>query len=44
MNQNKITIGTIPAIVWGRESDKVWLCVHGKMSSKEAFAELAAIA
>ena len=34
----------IPAIIWGEKSDKVWLCVHGKMSSKEAFESLAEIA
>lgn len=44
MTQKRIHIGGIPAIVWGKESDKVWLCVHGKMSSKEAFGELAQIA
>lgn len=44
MKKKYITVGGIPAIVWGEKSDKVWLCVHGKMSSKEAFAELAEIA
>lgn len=33
---NKIKINNIPAIVWGEKSDKVYLCVHGKMSSKES--------
>lgn len=44
MIQNRIEIQHIPAIVWGNASDKVWLCVHGKQSSKEAFEELASIA
>lgn len=44
MKQERIQIGHIPALVWGEPSGRVWLCVHGKMSSKDAFAELAAIA
>ena len=44
MNTEYIKINGIPAIVWGEMSDKVWLCVHGKMSSKEAFESLAEIA
>lgn len=40
----KIEIEGIPAVVWGEKSEKVWLCVHGKMASKEAFGELAEIA
>ncbi len=41
----KLNICNIPAIVWGEKSDKVYLFVHGKMSSKEsaeAFAQIAA--
>ena len=26
----------IPALIWGEPSDRVCLCVHGKMSCKEA--------
>lgn len=44
MIQQRIEIAGIPAIIWGGESDKVWLCVHGKMSSKEEFSRFAAIA
>lgn len=44
MIRNRIDIEGIPAIVWGKPADKVWLCVHGKMSSKEAFETLAEIA
>ena len=44
MDLNKIKIGNIPVIVWGEKSEKVYLFVHGKMSSKESaerFAEIA---
>lgn len=40
----KIKINNIPAIVWGEKSDKVYLFVHGKMSSKEAAEVFAKIA
>jgi len=36
MITRRITVEGIPAIIWGERSDKVYLCVHGKMSSKEA--------
>lgn len=45
MTMQRLKIHNIPAIVWGEKSDKVYLMVHGKMSSKEAaedFAKLAA--
>lgn len=44
MTVNKIKISNIPSIVWGKKADKVYLFVHGKMSSKESaevFAEIA---
>lgn len=44
MIRNKTRINGIPVIVWGKNSDKVYLFVHGKMFSKEAaeaFAEIA---
>jgi len=41
---NRIEIAGIPALVWGAESEKVYLCVHGKMGSKEAAQGLAEIA
>ena len=44
MKTERISINGIPAIVWGEPSDKVWLCVHGKMSSKESAEGLAQIA
>lgn len=44
MITKKIRINNIPAIIWGEKSDKVYLFVHGKMSSKEAAEEVAKIA
>ena len=44
MKKNKIKINHIPALVWGEKSDKVYLCVHGKMSSKESAEGIANIA
>lgn len=44
INTRKIEIENIPAIVWGKPSDKIYIFVHGKMSSKESahgFAEIA---
>ena len=41
---NKIRISNIPTVVWGEKSDKAYIYVHGKMSSKESavmFAEIA---
>ena len=44
MKTTKIKINNIPAIIWGEELDKVYLFVHGKMSSKEAAEQFAGIA
>lgn len=44
MQTEKVRIGGIPAVVWGEKSDRVWLCVHGKMSDKESAEGLARIA
>ena len=44
MKKTRIEIGNIPTLVWGEKSDKVYLCVHGKMSSKEAAEGIARIA
>jgi len=44
MKKTRIEIENIPALVWGERSDKVYLCVHGKMSSKESAEEIAGIA
>lgn len=43
MIANRVDIGGIPALIWGESSDKVYLCVHGKMSSKEAAEGIARI-
>ena len=39
-----IKINNIPAIIWGEKSDKVYIHVHGKMSSKEYAENFARIA
>ena len=42
--RERINIGGIPAILWGKPSKKVYIYVHGKMSRKEyaeSFAETA---
>lgn len=44
MKRERIQIQGIPALVWGDPSGKVWLCVHGKLSSKESAEGLAKIA
>ena len=44
MITKKIRINNIPAIIWGQQSDKAYLFVHGKMSSKEAAEDFAKIA
>lgn len=44
MISEKIKINNIPAIVWGEKSNKVYLYVHGKMSSKESAEFFAKIA
>lgn len=37
-------IGGIPALIYGEKADRVWLCVHGKMSSKESAEGIARLA
>lgn len=44
MNRERIEIAGIPALVWGEPSEKVYLCVHGKMASKESAEGIARIA
>jgi len=44
MKKIRMEINHIPALVWGEKSDKVYLCVHGKMSSKESAEGIAKIA
>ncbi len=44
MIKEKIYIESIPAIVWGEKSSKVYIFVHGKMSKKEDAEDFAAIA
>lgn len=45
MFKQTVAIKSIPAIIWGAPSDRVYLFVHGKMSQKEeaqGFADIAA--
>lgn len=44
MKNQRMDISNIPAIIWGEESDKVYVFVHGKMSCKEAANDFAMIA
>ena len=44
MKQERIMVRGIPALVWGEPSERVYLHVHGKMSSKESAEGLAALA
>lgn len=44
MKNEKFNIGTIPAIIWGEPSERIFIHVHGKMSRKEYAESFAAIA
>ena len=44
MTQQKILIDRIPAILWGKSSEKLYIHVHGKMSQKEYAEDFAKIA
>jgi len=44
LTSEKQLLQGIPAILWGAQSDKVYIHVHGKMSCKESAAEFAEIA
>ena len=44
MQQQKLRIGGIPAVLWGVESNKLYIHVHGKMSQKEYAESFARIA
>lgn len=35
MKMEKIKINSIPAIIWGKKSSKVFIAVHANMSNKE---------
>lgn len=35
MKKEKIKINTIPSIIWGEKSDKIFIAIHGNMSNKE---------
>lgn len=42
--REKFDVNGIPAILWGEKSDRLYLYVHGKLSSKEAAETFAPIA
>lgn len=44
MKTQKFMLGDIPAILWGEDSNRVYVNVHGKMSRKEFAESFAAIA
>lgn len=44
ITKKKINIAGIPAIIWGNNSDKIFIHVHGKMSKKEYAEQFAVIA
>mgnify|MGYP006949719393 FL=1 len=44
MEKKLIYIDSIPAIIWGKNSSKVYIYVHGKMGNKEEAAFFADIA
>lgn len=35
MERNLILIDSIPTIVWGKKSEKIYIYVHGKNGNKE---------
>lgn len=43
VRKNPLTIGTLPALLWGEEQDKAVLAVHGQGGSKEEAALLAQV-
>jgi esterase/lipase len=44
VRNEKLLIGGIPAILWGKASEKIYIFVHGKMGSKENAGHFAQIA
>lgn len=44
MESKKLLIGTIPSILWGMPSERIFIHVHGKMSRKEYAKDFADIA
>ncbi len=43
MQKYNAKVGNIPTLIWGEKSNKAYIFVHGKMSSKEAAMDFAAI-
>ena len=44
MKKEAVRLGRVPCLVWGEDSDKVFLHVHGKQSRKEYAEDFAAMA
>ena len=44
MKTKNVRINHIPAIIWGEQSEKIYIHVHGKLSRKEYAAQFAEIA
>lgn len=44
MEVQNIKINNIPVMIWGKNSDKLYIHVHGKMSCKEYAEDFAKIA
>ena len=44
MERKRFDLGCMPAVLWGGPSDRLYLFVHGKMSSKDAAEPLARLA
>lgn len=44
IKEEKLLLSGIPAIIWGKESERVYIFVHGKMSRKEYAKQFALIA
>ncbi len=43
MQNYNAKVGNIPTLIWGKKSNKAYIFVHGKMSSKEAAMDFATI-
>lgn len=41
MKEEALKIKGIPAVLWGEESESIYICVHGKMSKKEEARDFA---
>ena len=44
MKEERLMLGSVPAIVYGEKSDRVYLYVHGKCGCKEEGRDFAVLA